>query len=102
MASEQPQPQPKNNPLFTYFPFLVWGGIVFIALSQNGGLNKLRAMQGATAATDKKAQLVECYAQFGITDAEVIANVRRLDNTSVNNLLFECRQRLNNNGAKKG
>lgn len=92
----------RRNPLFTYFPFGIWLVIVLIGISQNGGINKLRAMQGATAATDKKTQLVECYAQFGITDPEVIANVKRLGEKDLNNLLFECRQRLNNNGSKQG
>lgn len=101
MANEQPQ-SPKNNLLFTYFPFLVWVGIVLIALSQNGGMEKLRAMQGATAATDKRSQLIQCYARFNANSPKIIERLKALSDQQVNDLLFECNERLNNNDSKQG
>ena len=92
----------KRNPLFTYFPFGIWLVIVLIGISQNGGINKLRAMQGATAATDKRSQLIQCYAKFNVNSPEVIAKLNALNDQQVNTLLFECNERLNNNGSKQG
>jgi hypothetical protein len=92
----------KRNPLFTYFPFGIWLVIVLIGISQNGGINKLRAMQGATAATDKRSQLIQCYAKFNVNSPEVVAKLNALNDQQVKDLLFECNERLNNNGSKQG
>jgi hypothetical protein len=94
--------EPKSNPLFTYFPFGIWLVIVLVAIFQNGGINKLRAMQGATAATDKKEQLIECYAKFKADSPEIIEKLKALSNQQVNDLLLECNERLNNNRSKQG
>lgn len=94
--------EPKSNPLFTYSPFGIWLVIVLIAISQNGGINKLRAMQGATAATDKRSQLIQCYARFNANTPEIIERLKALSNQQVNDLLLECNERLNNNGSKQG
>ncbi len=104
--SQQPQQQSpitdKKGFFFVYHPFIVCIGLIAIALVQNKGIERFQAMQGASAATDKRTQLIQCYAKFGVTDPAIIAKLNALDNKQVNDLLFECNARLLGNGQKAG